>query len=141
MRWFALTCGFLLFPVAYFQGEIREAMIAFLLGMFCGFSLDLFGVGRLHLWNYPRQPFLGKKYFAFVVPAWGVFGMQINLLWNWLEIPWLTFIVLTVGLFAMYEIPNLKTGSWQYQSSMRLVGIGWWPLILYFRIAFEIICI
>ena len=62
MRWFALICGFLFFTTAYFQGEIKEAIIAFSIGMLCGFSIDLIGVKKFHFWNYPRQPFLGKKY-------------------------------------------------------------------------------
>jgi hypothetical protein len=139
MRWFALICGLLFFTTAYFQGEIKEAIVAFSIGMLCGFSIDLIGVKKFHFWNYPRQPFWGKKYFAIVVPAWGVFGLTINLFWDWLNIPWLSFVVLTIGLFGLYELPNLKTNSWKYNTPVWLIGIGWWAQILYFRIIFEII--
>jgi hypothetical protein len=139
MRWVALGCAILLFSLAFFKSATWEAIIAFSVGAFCGFVLDLFGTGKYKLWYYPRQPFLEKQYFAIVVPAWGVFGLTINLLWNWLNSPWLAFVVLTTGLLVFYELPNLKSGSWKYQSPPWLVAAGWFPLILYFRIVFQMI--
>lgn len=135
MRWFALCCGIVLFLIALRRGETNEALIAFIVGGISGFILDIVGVKILHFWKYPRQPFPRRKYLAIVVPAWGVFGMTINLLWDWIDISWLAFCLLTAGLVFIYEAPNLWTKSWEYNGSPRwLIGTGWLLMIIYFRL-------
>jgi hypothetical protein len=142
MRWVALVCGVLFSAVSYLRGETADAAIAFVVGMIGGFLFDCAGVGIMRLWHYSRQPFLGIKYFAIVVPAWGVFGMMLNLPWNWFNwigLPGFVFLALTVVLFAIHELPNFKTKSWRYNAPMWLVGLGWFPMIILFRLTFIVI--
>lgn len=140
MRWVALATAMVLFPLAYKTGETVEAVLAFFAGALSGLFLDLLGVRKLKLWNYPRQPFLSKKYFSIVVPAWGVFGMTINLLWAWFggsTVPLMVLVMfITLGLLIVYEFPNLNSKSWEYYASFRVIIPGWFPMILFFRIAF-----
>jgi hypothetical protein len=63
--------------------------------------------------------------------------MAVNLLWNKIPFPEIiTFSLLTLGLFSLHEIPNLKTGSWKYSVSMKVVVPGWVPLVWGVRIIF-----
>jgi hypothetical protein len=119
----------------------------FLVGMFGGFLLDIIG-HRLNLWQYPRQPFLSRDYFLLVIPAWGVFGSQINVIWNlarkyfitceWVQAVTLTTFIVHFPLYSLYELPNLYRKSWKYSVSMCRVILGWVPLILYFRTLYKI---
>jgi hypothetical protein len=119
----------------------------FLVGMLGGFLLDIIG-HRLNLWQYPRQPFLSRDYFLLVIPAWGVFGSQINVIWNlarkyfitceWPQAVTLTTFIVHFPLYSLYELPNLYRKSWKYSISMRGVIVGWIPLILYFRALYKI---
>lgn len=140
MRWFILGSGIALLLLAYKTGETIEAVIAFCVGALLGFLIDYIGMGKLNLWSYPRQPFLSKKFFFIVIPAWGVFGMTINLLWIWfghITVSWIVlFILITVGLLIFYEFSNLNSKSWEYRASSRLVISGWFPMVLFFRFAF-----
>ena len=140
-RWISLTLGIILTIAGLLKNQSSLVLMTFLLGMISGLLIDLIGVGKLGLWSYSRQPFLKKKYFAFVVPAWGIFGMLINLTWNWFvhSTIWehlLFFLAITTVLLILYEVPNLKIKSWQYCTSKWLVILGWFPLILFFRALF-----
>ena len=140
MRWFILGSGIVLLLLAYKTGEAIEAIIAFCMGTLLGFLIDCVGIGKLNLWSYSRQPFLSKKFFFIVIPAWGVFGMTINLLWIWfshMTVSWIVlFVPITAGLLILYEFPNLNSKSWEYRASSRLVISGWFPMVLFFRFAF-----
>jgi len=137
IRWTILALSVALFFIASLKGELNIAIITFILGAIVGFFIDCLGVAKLKLWKYTKQEFLKKEYFFIVVPAWGALGMAVNLIWNWIKIPELIlFAVITLSLFSLHEIPNLKTKSWEYRIPMRLVIIGWIPLILAYRIIF-----
>ena len=124
-RWFALLSGilFLWLSVQIFgENGIKISLISFLSGMVSGFILDVFAT-RFSLWSYPRQPFKSKYYFLIVTPAWGVFGMQVNVFWNFLRLllagEWISSVscvgsIITAILFVSYEFPNLRRKSWQY---------------------------
>ena len=137
-RYVALVSAIILIPLAYITGETVEAGIAFWAGVVLGFLLDCIGVGKFNFWKYPRQKFLSKEYFELVVPAWGVFGMTINLLWQWFDTP-IAFIAITAGLIVIYELPNLISKSWEYYTNKYAVVGGWFPLILSFRAVFLIL--
>lgn len=139
MRWFILLWSIVLICLVFLRGEIIRAVLSFGIGVFVGFLVDCLGVGYLKQWRYPRQEFLKKEYFIIVVPAWGVFGATINLLWNWLGVTEIaSFIIITVSLLLVHELPNFKTKSWEYHASMWLVCLGWFPLILVLRVLFVI---
>jgi hypothetical protein len=117
------------------------------LGMLGGLILDIIG-HKMRLWNYPRQSFLSREYFLFVIPAWGVFSSQINVIWNlarkyfitceWPQAVIFTTFLLYFSLCPLYELPNLYRKSWEYSTAMRGVLVGWIPLILYFRALYKI---
>lgn len=136
IRWIMLVLGIAVLLPAIFRGEIRYAIISFVIGMICGLLIDLVGVNLMHLWEYSGSKVV---YYMITVPCWGIFGMSINLLWNWIKLPWLAFIVITVGLFLLMEAPNLQTRSWIYHAPTWLVIIGWIPLILSFRILYVVV--
>ena len=136
IRWLMLLFGIaVLFP-AILREEIKYAAVAFIIGILYGLLIDLVGVKVMRLWKYTGQQ---KQYFMITVPCWGTFSMAINLVWNWIGEPWLAFIAIIVGLFVFLELPNLKTRSWTYNAPMWLVGIGWIPLILSFRVLYNIV--
>lgn len=136
-RWVSLIVGITLFFIAFFKGELVTAFLTFVIGALSGFVIDCIGVGILKLWRYPRQEFLKIEYFGLVVPAWGVFGMLINLPLNWIPVPeLLSFTVITVSLLVFYELPNIKIGSWKYRVPAWVVILCWIPLILAYRFLF-----
>lgn len=135
MRWFGLITAIILIPLAYMTGETVEAFIAFIAGAFLGLFIDYIGIEKLKLWRYPRQLFLSRKYFLIVIPAWGVFGMIINLFWIWFNVKAL-FMFITLGLLILYEFPNLNSKSWEYYTSSKIVIIGWFPMVILFRATF-----
>jgi hypothetical protein len=137
IRYPIFALGIMIAIFALLKGEIKEATISFSIGALGGFILDCIGVAKLKLWYYTKQPFLSKSYFAIVIPAWGIFSMAVNLLWNKIPFPEIiTFSLLTLGLFSLHEIPNLKTSSWKYSVSMKVVVPGWVPLVWGVRIIF-----
>ncbi len=136
LRWLILICGIILFLIAWLRGEIIDVAIAFGLGIFAGFFIDWLGMKVFRFWDYPRQPFLHWKYFVIALPDWGVIGMIINLLWNWVENPWLAFPVVVTALFITHDFPNLKTKSWNYNVPIWLAVIGWLGATLGFRVVF-----
>ena len=133
LRWLILICGIILLSLAWLRGEAIDALLALGLGLSGGFVLDWLGIKKLHLWDYPRQPFPEPRYFLIALPDWGVIGMTINLLWNWIEIPWLALITIAVVIFLTHDLPNLITRSWTYHAPTWLVAIGWGIFILSFR--------
>ena len=140
LRWPILALGIILFFTAFLKGQIINAIFIFAISAIIGFIMDYLGMAKLKLWKYTRQEFLKPSYFCIVVPAWGVFGMAINFFWNWIHLPEiLVFIIITIGLFSFYEIPNLKTKSWEYYVPIWVVMFGWLPLIFIFRTLFLLI--
>lgn len=142
MRWLALLTVIILIPVAYLKGEVIDVALAFIIGAFGGFLIDYVGIMKLKLWKYPRQKFLNIEYFGIVVPSWGILGMTINLLWNWIYAPEILILLgITLALLILYEAPNLKSKSWEYYAPTWLIGTGWFPMILGFRTIFLIFSI
>lgn len=137
LRWPVFALGVTLFIFALTRGEIKEVLLSFVIGVSGGFVLDCIGVATLKLWIYTKQEFLSKSYFGVVIPAWGILGMAINLIWNWVHVSEIgIFSFITLGLFILHEIPNLKTESWKYSVPMWMVIPGWLPLVLGVRIIF-----
>lgn len=135
--WPLSVLGVVLFCLALTKGEMKEATLSFAIGALGGFILDYVGVAKLKLWTYTNQKFLSKSFFGIIIPAWGIFDMTINLIWNWLLISEIAaFSCITLGLFTSHEIPNLKTKEWKYSVPMWLVIPGWLPLIMGFRLVF-----
>ncbi len=123
--------------MAYFKEELLCVLISFVLGFLGGFLIDIFGVKMAKLWKYPRQKFLSPEYFRIVLPAWGVFSMAINLTWEWFFGNFfIAVIIITLILFAIHELPNVKTHSWKYYTPTWLVILGWPPLIIVFRYSY-----
>lgn len=133
IRYWMLVLGIGVLIPAILKGEMRDVVIAFLIGMPYGLLIDWVGAEVMRLWKYAGSL---RGYFLITVPCWGVFDMAINLFWNWITPSWLAFIVVTIGLFAYLELPNLRTRSWLYDAPLWLVGLGWIPLILSFRILY-----
>ncbi len=138
-RWITITLGPLLFFIAFRQGEFLSACLSCAIGIIGGFLIDLIVVQKLGFYSYPKQEFLTKDYFRIVLPAWGVFGMTINLPWNWLVgtgIQFYSCIMLTVALIVFYELLNFKSVSWKYYVPKWIVILGWMPMIIAFRTTF-----
>ena len=138
-RWITITLGPLLFLIAYQQGEFLNAFVSCIVGIIGGFLIDLIGVQKLGFYSYPRQKFLTRDYFSIVSPAWGVFGMTINMPWNWLVgtgIQFYSYIILTAVLMVFYELLNFKSVSWRYYVPKWIVILGWIPMIIAFRTTF-----
>lgn len=136
-RWLALGIFLILLTYIVFfdkrlrwQDKVRTYGAMFLEGMLGGFIIDAIGINAGYYY-FPRQPFLSLEYFAIVIPAWGVFGLLINCLWNWLgkEKFWKGMAVTLIPLFVWYEGTNLLTNSWVYTVPFRFVVLGWIPLI------------
>ena len=115
---------------AIFRGDLKHAFIAFLVGLIYGSLIDFVGVLLIPLWKYATSKWV---YFLITVPCWGIFSMTVNLLWDWIQNPWLAFSIIVIGLFAYLELPNLKTRSWTYSVPLWFVAVGWIPLVLSFR--------
>jgi len=138
-RWITYTVGPLLFLIACWRGEFLNACLSFSIGTMGGLLIDFVGVRTLSAYNYPQQKFLTRDYFKLVLPAWGVFGMIINLPWNWFmgtEIQPYSCLVITAILMILYELPNFKSVSWQYHVPKQIVILGWTPMIAVLRMAF-----
>ena len=136
MRWFGLACFLILLFMAWRKGELRNYAIALIAGCVVGFVIDYVGIS-LRLWEFPRQPFLSWQYFAIVVPCWGVFGATINMVNDWhMRKGWVSIFILAVAVMAVYEIPNILTESWGYTVSTTLIILGWFPMIVLFRLSF-----
>ena len=140
LRWLIWLCGIVLCLVSWSKGEIIDAAIAFSLGISIGFFVDWIGMKKLRFWDYPRQPFMGRRYFFIALPDWGLIAMIINLLWNWIENSWMAFPVVVAALFVTHDLPNLKTKSWNYFVPTWLAVVGWLGAILFFRVVFVIFC-
>jgi len=137
IRWPIFCLGIILTILAINWGEITQALLSFLIGVVGGFLMDCLGVAKLKLWYYTKQPFLSKSYFGVVIPCWGIFAMTIDLLWDRIPLSEITtFSFMTLLLFSIYELPNLKTKSWKYSVSMKIVSLGWLPLVYGTRIIF-----
>jgi hypothetical protein len=136
LRWLILLTGIILSSIAYLRNEIINASVAFGLGISIGFFVDWLGIRKLRFWDYPREPFLGMRYFIIALPDWGLIGMIVNLLWDWIENPCLAFMAVIAVLFLTHDLPNLKTKSWRYYAPIWLVAIGWVIFIVFLRVLF-----
>lgn len=106
--------------------------MAFLEGMVGGLLIDVVGIGAGYYY-FPRQPFLSLEYFAIVIPCWGVFGLFINCMWQWIgQEQLIRGMIANIPLFMFYEGTNLLTGSWIYTVPFYVVALGWIPLIIVF---------
>ena len=139
-RWLALgVFVLLLVAIASFdkrsnwKEKFKRYGVMFLEGMVGGFIIDNIGI-RAGYYYFPRQPFLSFEYFAIVVPCWGVFGLLINCLWNWLgKEKFIRGMAMTLfPLFTFYEGTNLLTNSWVYTAPSWAVITGWIPLVWIF---------
>ena len=140
-RWLWLAISITLVSLSFIEGTPERALVAFAVGVVAGFLIDSIGSMKLCLWKYPRQPYLTKEYLLIVVPCWGIFGMMVNLLWDWIEVsPWVVFVVLVVGLGVFWEALNLKTKSWEYHAPKWSIVVGWFPLLLVLRIPYLAFC-
>ena len=133
IRWFMLVLGMGMLIPTILRQELWCAIIAFVLGLPCGLMIDFIGSKILKLWDYNGGFALG--YFLITLPCWGIFSMTVNLLWNWIRKPW-AFIIIAIVLFGYLELPNLETKSWSYSVPLWFVAIGWFPLVLGFRIVY-----
>lgn len=135
-RWLALGVLLLLvfFIVLYDREEWKQKArnygMMFIEGMVGGFIIDVIGINAGYYY-FPRQPFLSVGYFAIVIPCWGVFGLLVNCLWQWVgKERFIRGMMATMlPLFAFYEGTNLLTGSWIYTTSFYVVAPGWIPLV------------
>ena len=136
MRWFGLACFFILLVMAWRRGELKHYAVSLMIGCGVGFILDYVGV-NLGLWDFPRQPFLSWSYFLIVVPCWGIFGATINMVNDWhMKKGWGAIFILSIIVMAIYEVPNLLTESWLYSVTSMVILLGWFPLILTFRLSY-----
>jgi len=139
MRYFGLLSFIVLLIICWKKRCLKRYWLSLAVGMFVGFMIDIIGVGLLGLWDYPRQPFLSLLYFALVVTCWGVFGAQVNMVWDWLKTKdRYSLLILSPALFVVYECPNLLTGSWGYNAPAWLVFLGWFPLVALNRVTYLI---
>ncbi len=140
-RWIGLLCAIGLFCLAYWKVELKEAGIAFTVGAFAGIFVDFIGIKVVRYWTYTRHPFPSVNYFAIVIPCWGIFGALVNLLWNRMGglQSWLIFLILTTALLIFWEMLNLLTRTWKYNTPIWLVMIGWFPLVFLIRVAYSIL--
>ncbi len=130
IRWIMVLLAAIVMIVAVSRKEAKSAILPFVMGMVYGVLIDLVGANLLRFWEYPGSKLV---YCLVTVPCWGIFGVLINLPWNWIKSFWLAFTVITIALFSMMELPNLITRSWVYHVPMWIVVIGWIPLIFSFR--------
>lgn len=113
-----------------------------------GYAIDWLGMAKLKLWVYSRQPFNKGSYYALVVTGWAILGVAINQFWNCchslidfepsisLAERIITFAAVYLIFVGLCEIPNLKTKTWTYNASWRLVLIGWIPLLGLIRLIY-----
>ena len=153
-RWIMFSLGILFFILASLRGVASDAITAFILGLFLGFVIDYFGT-LFNLWTYARGSFKKREYFVIVIPIWGIFSMILNMLWempilwNWLLylisewylIAMVKVVIITLILFCLHELSNLKTRSWSYGEGISnwIITIGWFPLILGFRYIYVVL--
>ena len=138
-RWINLVLGLMLFSVACLRGEAENAYLSFIVGAIGGLLIDFIGVKQLNLYAYPGQKFFTQDYLCIVIPSWGVFGMLINLPWNWFlnkEIEFVSLTLFTIILIILFELSNLKSKSWEYYIPAWIVFIGWVPMVIALRISF-----
>ncbi len=134
-RWLALGVFLiLLILIAFYDKEswkqkLNHYGMTFLEGMVGGLIIDSIGVNAGYYY-FPRQPLYSLEYWAIVIPAWGVFGLFLNCLWQWVggdKVIRGAMVTLPI-LFSFYEGSNLITGSWVYTTPFYVVALGWIPL-------------
>lgn len=122
--------------MAWRRKDLKNYGISLAVGCVIGFAYDGVGIS-LGLWDFPRQPFMSAEYWLIVVPCWGVFGATINMVNDWyLGNAWYSIAVMTILFIIVYEVPNRATGSWEYQASAPIVILGWFPLVLTYRLSY-----
>jgi hypothetical protein len=150
-RWIVFSLGVMFFIFACFLRIAFNAVIAFTLGCYIGFFIDLFGI-YCGFWKYTRGRFMKKEYFLTVIPTWGIFSMMINMLWEaqvwsllvnleWYLLDAIKTVIIGLALFCLHELPNLKTKSWTYSTriSKYIIFAGWFPLVAGFRSAYVVL--
>jgi len=138
-RWLTIALGPTLFLFACWRGEFLNACLSCAVGVIYGFFIDIVGGKLLNFYRYPRIEFLSKDYFKLLPPAWGLFGMMVNLPWNWFAGEGIQLYFLapfTVLFITLYELPNYKAVSWQYNIAKWVVILGWIFMMIIFRITF-----
>lgn len=134
-RWLALGVFLILLALIVFHGKeswkqkLNHYGMTFLEGMVGGLIIDSIGV-NVGYYYFPRQPLYSLEYWAIVIPCWGVFGLFLNCLWEWIgkERVIRGAVVTLPILFSFYEGTNLWTGSWVYTAPFYVVVLGWIPL-------------
>ena len=126
----ALICLIVFYDKDKRSQKLKYFGMAFVEGMVGGFIIDYIGITAGYYY-FPRQPYLGLSYFLIVIPCWGVFGLLINCLWNWVgKEKFIRGTAVTLfPLFALYEGSNLLTGSWVYTTPFYAIALGWLPLV------------
>lgn len=111
------------------RAKIKYYGMMFVEGMVGGLIIDSIGVNAGYYY-FPRQPLYSLNYWLLVIPCWGVFGLLLNCLWDWLGKDRFirSMMVSIVPLFIFYEGSNLITGSWIYTAPFYVVVLGWIPL-------------
>ncbi len=108
IRWFMFFLGIAVLLLAILRGDIKNILIAFLVGLIYGLFIDFIGARLIPLWKYAGSK-LG--YIMITIPCWGAFSMAVNLPWDWIQNSWLAFPIVAIGIFSYLELPNLKTKS------------------------------
>lgn len=139
MRWFGLACFIILLVLAWRRKELKNYAFSLIVGCLVGLTIDSIGI-RAGMWYFPRQPFLSLEYILIVIPCWGVFGATINMVDDWyLKKSHFDILIIWVSVMALYELPNLLSGSWEYTANPMIVTLGWLPLILVYRYSYLIL--
>jgi len=134
-RWIMMALAIAMLPVVIVKSLFYESLIMFVEAVGIALVIDMIAM-KGKIWYYPRQKFLSKEYFGIVLPAWGIFGISINLIWPYLGGGLYSLAIIALSMFVFYEIPNIKTGSWHYKYSLPIVFLGWFPLVATFRLTY-----
>lgn len=138
-RWLALVVFIFLiiligkYDTHSWREKVKHYGMTMLEGMVGGLIVDSIGVNAGYYY-FPRQPLYSLNYWLIVIPAWGVFGLTLNILWN--QVSRAKFVrgtlITTPALFLWYEGTNLVTNSWVYTVPLWVVVMGWIPLVYVF---------
>ena len=134
-RWLSLIVFIVLLTIIAFydkdtwRRKISRYGMMFSEGMVGGLIIDSIGVNAGYYY-FPRQPLYSLEYWTIVIPCWGVFGLFLNCLWEWVGKDKLIrgALVTIPTLFFWYEGTNLLTNSWVYTTPSYVVALGWIPL-------------
>lgn len=134
-RWIMMALAIVMLPVIIAKSLFYESFVMFVAAIGLALVIDMAAI-KGKIWYYPRQKFLSIEYFGIVLPAWGIFGISINLIWPYLGGGLYSLAIIAISMFIFYEIPNIKTRSWYYKYPLPIVFIGWFPLVATFRLTY-----